>query len=710
MHFFQQEKMKLRLFAVVFFRYLRFGGAKPRTERPSRLVLHFWLSGLSGAGTKKTASLILTLVFLFFQTNFAYADFNPPGSAPPAGNVPAPLYSSGNEQLTGNLTVTAASGAAVIGQGGSIGIQGNGVDGNGVFGQLTTGGAGGGRAIYGLAVDANDYSSYISGGLGLGVASGDIWFLQQGGGISWPRESDGAGLYGIVVDASGQLQIRGHGGGIAFMDQTTAIKVLIEEDGDVGIGTPSPGAKLEVAGQIKITGGSPGLNKVLTSQDGSGLASWVTPVGLPSGTSGQTLRHNGTSWTANSTLYNNGTNVGVGTTGPGAKLNVEATTQQLRLGYNSTNYASFTASASGDLTVNTTGGDVSVTDRVDINYNSNDAFQVKNGAIVVLDVDTTNARVGIGTGSPNETLEVTGGGTTRLRITDVNAGENPELQLKYGNSPNDKWAFYVDKGDVNKLKIWGAGGGAASRLTFDTAGNIGVGTASPGAKLEVAGQIKITGGSPGLNKVLTSSDASGLASWVTPVGLPSGSSGQTLRHDGSGWVANSNLYNDGTNVAVGTVDPQGYRLWVGGDEKVAGNLSIDGAIDVSGGDVAEEFRVERIYEPGTVLVIGDGQDKSAKASSKEYDAGVIGVVSSEPAVVIGRVEGEKKVVVAMIGVVKVKVAGYNGSIKKGDLLTTSGAAGYAMKASKIIPGTIIGKALQDFSGVRGEILVLVNLQ
>lgn len=43
-------------------------------------------------------------------------------------------------------------------------------------------------------------------------------------------------------------------------------------------------------------------------------------------------------------------------------------------------------------------------------------------------------------------------------------------------------------------------------------GNIGIGTANPGAQLEVAGQVKITGGVPGVNKVLTS-DSSGLASW-----------------------------------------------------------------------------------------------------------------------------------------------------------------------------------------------------
>lgn len=36
------------------------------------------------------------------------------------------------------------------------------------------------------------------------------------------------------------------------------------------------------------------------------------------------------------------------------------------------------------------------------------------------------------------------------------------------------------------------------------------------------------------------------------LGLPSGTSGQSLRHDGSKWISNSLLYNDGSNVGIGT--------------------------------------------------------------------------------------------------------------------------------------------------------------
>ena len=33
--------------------------------------------------------------------------------------------------------------------------------------------------------------------------------------------------------------------------------------------------------------------------------------------------------------------------------------------------------------------------------------------------------------------------------------------------------------------------------------------------------------------------------------LISGAFGQTIMHDGSNWVATSNLYNDGTNIGIG---------------------------------------------------------------------------------------------------------------------------------------------------------------
>jgi hypothetical protein len=80
-------------------------------------------------------------------------------------------------------------------------------------------------------------------------------------------------------------------------------------------------------------------------------------------------------------------------------------------------------------------------------------------------------------------------------------------------------------------------------------GNVGIGTLTPDALLHVAGQVKITGGSPGTGKVLTS-DADGLAVWQTPA-----STGLTLPFDGtvSNTTAAFKVTNTGTSNTAGAI-------------------------------------------------------------------------------------------------------------------------------------------------------------
>ena len=81
-------------------------------------------------------------------------------------------------------------------------------------------------------------------------------------------------------------------------------------------------------GAIGATGPA-GTDGAVGATGPAGADGAVGPTGpegpLVAGTTGQTLRHDGTNWVANSNLYNDGTNVGIGTTTPLAKLQVAGT-------------------------------------------------------------------------------------------------------------------------------------------------------------------------------------------------------------------------------------------------------------------------------------------------------------------------------------------------------------------------------------------------
>lgn len=79
--------------------------------------------------------------------------------------------------------------------------------------------------------------------------------------------------------------------------------------------------------------------------------------------------------------------------------------------------------------------------------------------------------------------------------------------------------------------------GAVVRLT-NNADNVGVGTNSPAAKLDIIGNIKITDGTEGAGKVLTS-DVTGLSSWQTL--STGGVSGSGTAGFITQWVTNSSL-------------------------------------------------------------------------------------------------------------------------------------------------------------------------
>ena len=143
-----------------------------------------------------------------------------------------------------------------------------------------------------------------------------------------------------------------------------------------------------------------------------------------------------------------------------------------------------------------------------------------------------SGNVGIGTTAPSEKLDIDG--NVRVRGTNIYLYDpnNPAWQIS-GIHTKFNWQIYNDDHSEANIKHgWNATQGDflflqasenQEKFTIsDTKGflfeegNVGIGTTAPSEKLDIDGQVKIRGGNPGVDKVLTS-DADGVASWETNV-------------------------------------------------------------------------------------------------------------------------------------------------------------------------------------------------
>lgn len=123
-------------------------------------------------------------------------------------------------------------------------------------------------------------------------------------------------------------------------------------------------------------------------------------------------------------------------------------------------------------------------------------------------------------------------------------------------------------------------------------------------------------------------------------------------------------------------------------------LTAGSTLQATYADLAERYRADGVYEPGTVLIIGG--EFEVTISRQRCDSAVAGIVSTNPAYKMNSEAGndETHPYIALAGRVPCKVVG---PIRKGDLLVTSDIAGHATKAGGHYPGAIIGKALEDYS-------------
>ncbi|MEQ1733426.1 MAG: tail fiber domain-containing protein [Bacteroidia bacterium] len=202
---------------------------------------------------------------------------------------------------------------------------------------------------------------------------------------------------------------------------------------------------------------------------------------------------------------------------------------------------------------------------------------LKTNSVENLRILTANGNVGVGTNAPAERLEVNG----KILLTNGYSATNGALVYKnttdylflgpVSGSTNQGATLALYGTTNNEAAIPNPGGidlsviTASPALRILTSGNVGIGNTTPTEKLDVAGNVKLSGAlmpnnlAGAVGNVLLSAGAG-----VAPTWLATGTTGQVLTSAGAGvaptWTTNNNwniLGNAGTVVAtnfMGTTD------------------------------------------------------------------------------------------------------------------------------------------------------------
>jgi len=364
----------------------------------------------------------------------------------------------------------------------------------------------------------------------------------------------GSIISGSGISSSGDFTMTAGTSIIPTVDQANAISIANSASVDyvsfdtsnsrVGIGTTTPDARFHLVGGDAYIAPDSGytFDNASASEDlyvkgnlevdgnlyptalylgGSLVSSTGTELNYLDGstvTNGGVVFGNGTYMTQDATNFfwdNTNDRLGIGTTTPAAKIDLLATTEQLRLSYSASYYSSFTVGSTGILTLADTGTNVLSLGSAQVSFEVPTAFNAAGDVSVAYDLVLTNQNnaaiksygplafeAGESWESSNISLTTFNSGNvvidSQALLTNYAATVSGQMVIGTATAPANIGNLYLTNSatfgkalailnQTEAMDIFTASASGTTKFVIDSSGNVGVGTAAPGQKLQVVG-------------------------------------------------------------------------------------------------------------------------------------------------------------------------------------------------------------------------------